>query len=98
MEVRFDDDKLERLETDVSFAAGLPQAVVKAFRKRMQHIRAATDERDFYEMKSLRFEKLRSEPGMNSMRLNDQYRLLVALEGQGSRKIVRVIGIDDYHR
>jgi len=48
MEVRFDDDDdLDRLETDPAFTGGRPPAVVKAFRKVMQFIRAAADERDF---------------------------------------------------
>jgi proteic killer suppression protein len=98
MDVRFDDEELEKLEVDSTFTAGLAQGLVKAFRKRMQHIRAATDERDFYAMKSLHFEKIKSTPGLHSMRLNDQYRLLVALEGEAKSKSVRIVGIEDYHR
>ena len=57
MEVRFDDDDdLDRLETDPAFTGDWPPAVVKAFRKVMQFIRAAADERDFFAMRSLHFE------------------------------------------
>jgi proteic killer suppression protein len=48
MDVSFQDPSLDRLETDPSFNAGFGDAVVKAFRKRMQQIRAASDERTFY--------------------------------------------------
>ena len=59
MEVAFKDQSLDRLETDPAYSAGHGDLVVKAFRKRMQQIRAATDERTFYAMKALRFEKLK---------------------------------------
>ena len=99
MEVRFDDDDdLDRLETDPAFTGGRPPAVVKAFRKVMQFIRAAADERDFYAMKSLRFEKLKgARDHQRSVRLNDQWRLVFEFEGKGQTKVVVVEGIEDYH-
>jgi proteic killer suppression protein len=45
MEVEFADANLDRLEVDRRFTAGLPPEVVTAFRRRMQQIRAAPDER-----------------------------------------------------
>src|SRR3546814_2249503 len=59
MEVAFEDPALQKLESDPAFTAGFEAAVVKAFRKRMQLIRAAVDERTFYAMKSLHYEKLK---------------------------------------
>ena len=55
MEVEFDDDDLDRLETDAQFTAGFSQEVVRAYRKRMQQVRAFRDERDFYAVKALHF-------------------------------------------
>jgi proteic killer suppression protein len=98
MDVRFEDDQLCRLEVDSSFTAGLPPNVVRAFRKAMQLIRAARDERDFYQMKSLRFEKLQGQrKGQSSMRLNDQLRLICWLEGDAPKKVLVIRGIEDYH-
>ncbi|MBP6726257.1 MAG: type II toxin-antitoxin system RelE/ParE family toxin, partial [Thauera sp.] len=57
MDVRFEDPSLEKLEVDPKYTAGLDAALVKAFRKRLQFIRAALDERAFYAMKSLHYEK-----------------------------------------
>ena len=48
METEFKNEDLDRLETDAEFAAGYEKAIVKAYRKRMQAIRAAVDERDLY--------------------------------------------------
>lgn len=98
MRVRFEDAALDRLETDAGFNAGFQQAIVTAFRKRMQQIRGALDERTFYALKSLHFEKLkRANPGEHSMRLNDQWRLIVRFEGEGDDKTAVVVKITDYH-
>ena len=96
--VRHADDGLARLETDARFTGGHDVAVVKAYRKRMQLIRAALDERDFRSLKSLHFEKLKGNRSHQySMRLNDQWRLIVEFEGDAPNKAVVVIGIEDYH-
>ena len=97
MEVEFDDKGLEQLETDPRETGGYSAAVVKAFRKRMQMIRAAPDEREFYAMKSLHFEKMRSAPNYHSMRLNAQFRLIIELKGESQLKTVVIVGIEDYH-
>lgn len=98
MEVAFGDDDLDRLETDGKFDAGFSPGVVKAFRKRMWTIRSAVDERLFYAMKSLHFEKLKGDrDGQYSMRLNDQWRLILSFDGKAPNKTVVVVSIEDYH-
>jgi proteic killer suppression protein len=98
MEVEFDDENLDRLETDARFDAGFDKAVIRGFRKLMQAIRAATDERDFYAMKSLHFKKLEgARSHERSMRINDQWRLIVELKGEAPNKKVSVKQIEDYH-
>ena len=98
MDVVFKDESLDRLETDADFNAGFGDAVVKAYRKRMQQIRATQDERTFYAHRSLHFEKLQgSRAGQCSMRLNDQWRVILELRGEAPKKTVHVIEIVDYH-
>jgi proteic killer suppression protein len=98
MDIRFEDSDLDRLETDSSFSAGFPASIVKAFRMRMQWIRSSPDERSFYGLRSFRFEKMkRSKLGEYSMRLNDQWRLIIRFEGEGKKKVVVVVAITDYH-
>ncbi|MCY4437117.1 MAG: type II toxin-antitoxin system RelE/ParE family toxin [Chloroflexi bacterium] len=98
MDVRFADNALARLETELSFRGRWPRAVVRAFRKRMQAIRAASDERVFYRLKSFHYEKLAgARSHQHSMRLNNQFRLIVEYEGKPPNKIVVVIAIEDYH-
>lgn len=98
MDVDFEDASLRRLEADPGFTAGFDAAIVKAFRKRMQLIRAAVDERAFYAMKSLHYEKLQGDrAGQHSMRLNDQWRLILHIRQDDDGKCVVIISIIDYH-
>ncbi len=98
MEVEFADADLDRLETDPRFTGGFSQAIVKSFRKKMQFLRAANDERDLYASKGLHFEKLEGDRShQRSIRLNDQWRLILELKGEGRNKKVLAVGIEDYH-
>lgn len=98
MEVEFDDPDLDRLETDAQYTAGHSQEVVRAYRKRMQQIRAFRDERDFLAVRSLNFEKLKgNREGQHSIRLNLQWRLILEIRGNHPCKVVGIIEIVDYH-
>jgi proteic killer suppression protein len=98
MEVEFADDDLRRLELDPKFTAGYSQAIVKAFRKRMAIIHNARDERDFYNLKSLHFEKLKGKRShQHSMRLNDQWRLTLEIRPGKLKNQILVCRIEDYH-
>ncbi len=98
MDVDFEDASLKRLEADPGFTAGYEAAIVKAFRKRMQLIRASVDERAFYAMKSLHYEKLKGDrDGQCSMRLNDQWRLLLRVRQDEDGRTIVIISIIDYH-
>lgn len=97
-EVLFKDKLLDQLESDANYDGGYQPSIVKAFRKRMQQIRSAIDERDFYKLKSLRFEKLKGDrKHQHSMRLNDQWRLILEIGGNAPNKVIMIVGIEDYH-
>lgn len=98
MEVEFEDADLDQLEIDGTFDKSLSQMLVRAYRKRMQQIRAFVDERDFYANKGAHFEKLDGNwAGHCSMRLNDQFRLILRFKGTAPKKVVVVVCITDYH-
>ncbi len=98
MRVTFRNADLERLECDPAFTAGFGPDVVKVFRKRIGFLRQSVDERDLYAMKSLHFEKLQGDRRhQRSIRLNDQYRLILAFETDEHGKLVVVIEVVDYH-
>jgi proteic killer suppression protein len=97
MDVEFAEESLRRLYVETRYSGGHSPALVKAFRKRIQFILAAQDERDLYAWKSLHFEKLHGREPERSIRLNDQWRLIVEMVGTGDRKTVRILGVEDYH-
>jgi len=63
----------------------------------MNFIRQAVDERDLRRWKSLHYEKLKARPGQHSIKLNDQWRLVVEPRGSGDSRRIRIISIEDYH-
>ena len=98
MEVVFNDHDLDTLETDSSYTKGYSEGIVKAYRKRLQGIRSAVDERDIYAMKSWHFEKLKGQrQHQHSIKLNDQFRLVLEIEESNREKRIRIMGIEDYH-
>lgn len=98
VEIRFRDKQLDRLETDPKFDGGFSGTIVRKFRQRVQEIRAAPDERVFYQLRSMRFEKLKgTRQHQHSMRLIDQWRLILEFEGTSPNKVAVVVGIEDYH-
>lgn len=98
MEVSFADDGLEQIYTKASADSGFVPGLATAYRKRIQFILGAKDERDLVAWKSLRFEKLKGKrQHQYSLRLNDQYRLIIEFEGKASDKVVVIMGIEDYH-
>jgi len=97
MKVHFRDKSLDRLETEPDDGKW-PGDVAKAYRKRIAVIRAADDERVFYGLKSLHYERLKGTRNhQRSMKLNDQWRLVLEFEGKGADKVVWILGIEDYH-
>ena len=97
MDVEYDDKRLEQLATDKGLANSA-DPVTKQFRKRIQFIACAPEERDFYAMRSLRFERLKGDrQHQYSMRLNKQWRLILEFRGSAPSKRVAVIAIEDYH-
>ena len=98
MEVEFADADLDRLEVDPQFTAGFGPAIVRGFRKAMQAIRSAHDERDLYVSRGLGFEKLKGKRSHQcSVRLNKQWRLILELRDGEKLRTARVLGIEDYH-
>lgn len=89
---------LHRLAEELAFAPkGWGRDVIKAYRKKLQLIVAARDERDLYALRGLRLERLKGDrAGQSSIRLNDQFRLILTFKTEGDRVAV-ILEIVDYH-
>lgn len=96
--MRFQNRALERLEVSTEGQGRWPAAVVKAFRRRMQFIRAMPDERDLRAIKANHFEKMQGDrEGQHSVRLNEQFRLLFCFEEAETGRTLVILEIADPH-
>ena len=75
-----------------------PSGVIESFNNKIQFIESAIAITDLSAMRSLHFKKLRgNRKGEYSIRLNDQFRLIVKVaETNGQTKII-IMGVEDYH-
>lgn len=72
--------------------------LLKAFRRVVDVLAAAPDERTLYGLRGLRLEKLKGHrAGQYSVRLNDQYRLIFEIGRDGEGSYLTIIEIVDYH-
>lgn len=99
MRLVFVDDDLRRLYEDPGFhLARFGPDVTTAYRKKVQLLGALTDERELRSFKALRLEKLRgARSGTSSIRLNDQWRLILQVVTDDEGKALALIDIVDYH-
>ena len=99
MRFRFKTKRLLALYTQEKGAHKYPVQVIVAFFEAMAIIVAAHDERDLYALKGLRFERLLGDrKGERSLRLGDQFRLIVTIEEDNQGKYLLIVGIEDYHK
>jgi proteic killer suppression protein len=99
LRVEYHDEVLRRLAEEQEYAPkGWDPDVIKSYRKKVQLISATQDERDLYAMRGLRMEKLQGDRlGQTSMRLNDQFRLILTFKTEGDRVAI-LLEVVDYHR
>lgn len=97
--MEFEDDRLRKLYTEAEFhLSRLGPDITRAFRKKVQLLANAVDERDIRAMRSLRMEGLTgNRAGQYSIRLNDQFRLIFRLKTGSKGRVVIIIELVDYH-
>lgn len=99
MEIAFVDLGLAEVETVNAGSTGLPVPVIKAVRRKLTVLRAATDDRALRNWKSLHYEKLKgSREGQRSIRVNDKYRIVFTLDSDTEPQKATILLIEDYHK
>mgnify|MGYP003627638354 CR=1 FL=1 len=98
MKVEFAKDDLARICTDHAYKMGLPIAVIKAARKTLLKLEAATYERDLFEIGGLDY-KIRKGGNNDTrqVRVNDQYRIFFTVSGEGDSAVATITFIGDPH-
>lgn len=99
MLIEYADDDLRRLAEDSGFRVKRwGPDVTKAYRKKIQLIGSALDERDLLALRSLNLEKLKGDRADQcSIRLNDQFRLILTFRTEPDGRVAVVLEITDYH-
>ena len=94
----FADLTLGLIETDEAGQTKLPVAVIKSARRKLTVLRAAPDDRSLRNWKSLHYEKLKGDrAGLRSIRVNEKYRMVFAIDDDARPPTVTVVAIEDYH-
>lgn len=99
MQIEYGDEDLRRLAEEPDFAPRQwSRDVIRAYRKKIQLLGAAKDERDLRQLRGLRLKELSgTRTGTSSIRLNDQYRLILRFRTDPEGRIVIVLELVDYH-
>jgi proteic killer suppression protein len=98
MDIVFFDATLALVETEDAGKTKLPVPVIKSARRNLTLLRAAVDDRSLRNWKSLHYEKLKGNcDGRRSIRLNDQYRMILTLDESTNPQTVRILGVEDFH-
>jgi toxin HigB-1 len=99
VQIEYGDETLRRLAEDPDFAPRQwSRDVVRAYRKKIQLLGAAKDERDLRQLRGLRLKELSgNRAGTSSIRLNDQYRLVLRFRKDPEGRVVIVLELVDYH-
>lgn len=97
--IEYDDEELRRLAEDPDFRPRpWGRDVIVAYRKKIQILAGAKDERDLSAMRSLNLAKLKGKrTGQCSIRLNDQFRLILTFRTGDDGRAVVVLELVDYH-
>lgn len=101
MKLDYKDKSIARIENetveDLS-DLGFCLSIIIAAKKLLCFLRNAIDERDIRNWKSLRFEKLKGKrKNQCSVRINDQWRLIIKTQNNSNPKKIFIYGIEDYH-
>jgi len=97
MRFYFKNHALEELYYENKGAAVYPEGVILAFFKKMQLIHNSKDITDIRNIKGNHFEKMQGEKNTHSIRLNDQYRLIISLTKDSEFTIIAIREISKHY-
>jgi proteic killer suppression protein len=98
MDVDFADDDLRRLYTERDFNAGYGTDIISSFRKKMQLLVNAQDERDLRAWNSLHYKQLKGDRKHQwTVRLNGPWRLVLEKRVADGVTTLVVVAIENKH-
>lgn len=99
MRFEFRDDELRRFHADGGHSQKrYGPDLVRAFRKKVPLLGAISDEPELRHHRALHLEKLKGDrEGQSSIRLNEQWRLILELSTDEDGRLIVIVEIVDYH-
>lgn len=99
MQIEYGDEELRRLSEDPDFAPRQwNRDLIRAYRKKIQLLGSAKDERDLRQLRGLRLKELSGRrAGTSSIRLNDRYRLILRFRTGPDGRVAIVLELVDHH-
>ena len=98
MKIVFADKRLALILTQRAHELGLPIAVIKAARDKLNFLSEAPDERTLRNWKSLNYKR---RDGTNNderqIRINEQYRIIFTIDTECSPPTIAILEIGDPH-
>ena len=97
MKIVFADKRLALIRTDKAHELGLPFAVIKGAREKLQFMEEAPDERTLRNWKSLRFKQREGTKNERQIRINEQYRIVFTIDNGALPPFITILEIGDTH-
>ena len=98
MDIEFKGRQLKRLAYGPKESGGLPPEIVSKYREVLNYFRFIQNRQNIRNWKGLRLEKLKGDKrGKWSVKLNEQWRLIVEFRSKDRTETVIVESIEDYH-
>ena len=97
MKIVFADKRLANIRTDRAHELGLPFAVIKAAREKLNFLAEAPDERTIRNWKSLNYKRLEGTDDQRQIRINDQYRIVFTIDNECTPPVITILDIGDPH-
>lgn len=99
MRVEFEDASLRRLYEDAGYRPKrYGTDLIRAYRKKVGLLRQVRDDLELRQHRSLHLEQLTGDRrGTSSIRLNDQWRLILRFRTDEAGRVVVVLELGDYH-
>lgn len=97
MKIVFADKRLALIHTERAHELGLPFAVIKGAREKLNFMAQAPDERTLRNWKLLYYKRLEGAHDKHQIRMNNQYRIIFTIDNDCVPPVITILKIGDPH-
>ena len=97
MKIVFASERLALIHTDQAHKLGLPFAIIKAARGKLNFLAEAPDERTLRGWKSLNYKIREGTNDQRQIRINDQFRIIFQINMECTPPVITILEIGDPH-